>query len=180
MKRPPRTPDTDPEPGPVLEPDDAPHEPTPTQGWRRLHSSVTGGAGLLGGVSCTVSMTLAMLGLVGTAAVQAGHSAGDMAGMTATSGPAVHSSDPVLAFFIDHGPTILIVSAVLVVFSLGVRRRWFVVPALVVGALMYWGMYAQSSVTVMYVASGIGILVWILLFVAVGSARSIRLVDLTG
>ena len=45
---------------------------------------------------------------------------------------------------------------------------------------MYWGMYAQSSVTVMYVASGIGILVWILLFVAVGSARSIRLVDLTG
>ena len=157
-------------------PNDAPYRPT-ARGWRRLYSWLIGGAGLLGGISCTLSMTLAALGLVGSAAVQAGHSQGGMVGMNAVSGLAVHSSNPVQAFLIDHGPTILVVSAVLVVFSLGVRRRWFVAPALAVGALMYWGMYDQSNVTMMYVASGIGILVWLLLFVAPRSRRGGRQVD---
>ena len=154
-------------------PHDAPYRPT-ARGWRRLYGWLIGGAGLLGGISCTVSMTLAALGLVGSAAVQASRPQGGMAGMNATSGLAVHSPNPVQAFLIDHGPTILIVSAVLVVFSLGVRRRWFVAPALAVGALMYWGMYEQSNVTMMYVASGIGILVWLLLFVAPHSRRGVR------
>lgn len=141
--------------------DGAPH------GWHRIASLLIGGTGLLGGIACTTSMTIAALGFVGAAVVQASHLKLTMADMNATSGPAVHHSNPVLAFLIAAGPTILIVSAVLFTLSLGLRRRWTVVPALAVGALMYWGMYVQSSVTIMYVASGIGIVIWLLLFVAV-------------
>lgn len=161
------------------EPYDAPNRPT-ARGWRRLYVWLIGGAGLFGGISCTASMTLAAIGLVGSTAVQASHSQGGMAGMNATSGPAVRSSNRVQAFLIAHGPIILIVSALLVVFSLGLRRRWFAAPALAIGALMYWGMYEQSNVTMMYVASGIGILFWLLLFVLLRNRGRIRQLDPTG
>ncbi len=141
------------------------NEPGQRESRRSRYSKFAGGAGLIGGISCTVSMTLLVLGLLGTVTAQASNSRESMAGMGATSeGPGLINL--VLAFLIARGPIILVISIVLVALAVSLRQRWFAIPALAAGALMYWGMYVQSSATLMYFASGFGIAVWLLLFVA--------------
>lgn len=141
------------------------NEPGQRESRRSLYGKFAGGAGLIGGISCTVSMTLLVLGLLGTVTAQASNSRESMAGMGATSeGPGLINL--VLAFLIARGPIILVISIVLVALAVSLRQRWFAIPALAAGALMYWGMYVQRSATLMYFASGFGIAVWLLLFVA--------------
>jgi hypothetical protein len=81
------------------------------------------------------------------------------------------ASNPVLAWLLRDGPALLVVSAVLVVLALGLRRPWTVLPAVAAAALMYWGMYVQPRLAVMYAASIVGLLVWIGLLVTARHTR---------
>ncbi len=119
---------------------------------------LAGVAGLLGGIACSTAMTLAALGIAG--AVAAGGAEG-MAGMRSPRSRGA-STSAVLAFVLDHGPAILVASALLVVLSLIARKRSWqrAILAALAGALMYWGMYVQADVTVMYAAMAIGLGAW--------------------
>lgn len=51
-------------------------------------------------------------------------------------------------FLLDHGPTMLVVSIVLVTLALALRRWVAAAGAALVGAIMYWGMYVQTDVNI--------------------------------
>ena len=122
-------------------------------------------------MACSVSMTLAAVGLVGTAAA----ASGSMAGMTGNmvqpaSSPPVSS---LVRFLIQVGPPLLIISVAAISLSLGIRRRAAVIPALLFGVVTYAGMYLQSGVLVMYAAIAFGLIGWISLYIwAQGRQRS--------
>lgn len=80
-------------------------------------SWLAGALGILGGLACTASMTLAALGILGAAAAQAG--AVSMRGM---STPSTGAGSEAAAAVLGLGPVVLVVSAVLVVVALGLRR----------------------------------------------------------
>ena len=112
---------------------------------------------MAGAVACSTAMTLAALGVVGASA--AGTAQG-MAGMG--SPPQGAGASGILGFLLDHGPAILFVSAVLVVLALIVERRSWQrgTLAALAGALLYWGMYVQAGIAVMYIAMAIGLGAW--------------------
>lgn len=117
-------------------------------------------AGLLGAFGCTGAMVLAVVGTAGVA-VSAG--TGEMDSMAAMGSHATSMSGAqpgVLGFFVHNGPIILLVSVAAVVASLAARRKAVAVPALLAGAVLYWGMYGQGRLVVMYGAIIISALVW--------------------
>ncbi len=77
----------------------------------------------------------------------------------------------VSGFLLDHGPAILIASIILVTVALALRRPPAAVVAAAVGALMYWGMYVQSGLTVMYFTIGVGLVTWLALLAAARTRR---------
>ncbi|MCA1716406.1 MAG: hypothetical protein LC781_05900 [Actinobacteria bacterium] len=76
--------------------------------------------------------------------------------------------DVVLRF----GPEILIVSLLLVVVSIALRRRAAVLPAIGGGLILYIGMYAQPDMALMYAAILTGTVLLILAYVT--SLRRVR------
>jgi len=62
---------------------------------------------------------------------------------------------------LTYGPALLVASIVLVTLSVAVRRPLAAVPALLWGALLYWGMYSQPSYPVMYLTLALGYAGWI-------------------
>ncbi len=82
---------------------------------------------------------------------------------TATSG----SSHPggLLGVLVTIGPELLVVSVLLVAVSFALRRPVAALPALIAGALLYWGMYSQASVVVMYVTIVVAYLAWAAIYV---------------
>lgn len=132
---------------------------------------VAGVTGTCGSLACIASMVLPLIGLAG-AGVAAGVQAtgGSMAGMgpaptstsAAISAASTASSHPggVLGVLVTVGPELLVVSILLVSLSLALRRRVAAAPALVAGALLYWGMYAQPSDSVMYATIAFGYVIW--------------------
>jgi hypothetical protein len=66
----------------------------------------------------------------------------------------------VLGILVTIGPELLVVSVLLVTVSLALRRRIAAIPALVAGALLYWGMYAQGSDALMYATIAVGYAIW--------------------
>jgi len=120
--------------------------------------AVVGG---VGAVACSISMTLAALGIIGTAAAASGSMAGmdrmriGNGGLSASGGP-VNS----LITLIQVGPPLLVISVAAITVSLGLRRRAAAIPALFGGAVMYAGMYLQSSVRSMYASIALGLIVW--------------------
>lgn len=101
-------------------------------------------------------MTLAAIGVLGTAAAGS-ISSMSMAGMSNT----VSSTTPHwLSFLLKFGPEILIVSIVMVTISLVLRQVVYILPSLLVGALVYWGMYLQNSTIVMIVVTLLGFAAW--------------------
>jgi hypothetical protein len=80
------------------------------------------------------------------------------------------ATTPVLSWLLRDGPTLLVVSTVLVVLSLGLRRS--VLSAAAAAALMHWGMYEQPDPAVMYVAIAGGLFVWIGLLVTARRTRA--------
>lgn len=129
----------------------------------RVVSIAGSAAGFLGGLACSAAMVLAALGVIGASAAAGASSVRGMAGMDRA-----HSGDDasVFRFLLDHGPTILVVSTVLLTLALGLRRRGSALTAAIVGGVMYWGMYVQARVPVMYAAIAIGLVAWIALILA--------------
>lgn len=119
-------------------------------------------AGGLGAVACSVSMTLATLGIIGTAAAASGSMVG-MERMGIGNGGVPPSGGPVgslVRLLIQVGPPLLIISVAAITVSLGLRRRAAVIPALSAGAVMYAGMYLQSGAPWMYASIALGLVVW--------------------
>jgi hypothetical protein len=109
-------------------------------------------------------MTLAALGIIGTAAAASGTMANmgsGSSGQTASSG----LFGSLIRFLVQVGPPLLIVSVAAITVSLGLRRRAAVVPAVLAGAVMYAGMYIQSAVPLMYASIALGLIVWTSLYV---------------
>lgn len=119
--------------------------------------------GLVGTIACGTSMVLVAVG-VGTSAAATG-----MAAMSGTGPDAPHG---VLGVLLRIGPWLLVASVLLVTaaFALG-RRPASALPALLAGALLYAGMYAQPDLTVMYAAIAAGYTAWGALYLWVRRAR---------
>ncbi len=123
-------------------------------------------AGGFGAVACSVSMTLAALGIIGTAATASGSMVG-MGGMSAGNSGQPASSGPLgipIRFLVQVGPPLLIISVAAITVSLGLRRRAAMIPAILAGALIYAGMYLQSGVPLMYASIALGLIVWTSLY----------------
>ena len=125
--------------------------------------------GAIGGVVCLLSMALAVAGAFG--AVTAGSlSEMSMAGMPTTP----HSTPGILVGLVRWGPEMLGASVGLIVLTLGLRHQILMLPALLIGAVVYWAMYGRSRVTVMIVLTLAGFGGWTYLFYnsRMGSARN--------
>ena len=111
-----------------------------------------GALGVLGSMACTASMIAAAVGVGGAAA------ATGMTGMTANG-----SGHPggALGALVRIGPWLIVVSVLLVAAAFALTYRPVTaIPALVAGAVLYAGMYAQSSLPVMYASIAVGYLTW--------------------
>src|SRR5258708_28678349 len=121
-------------------------------------------AGGIGAVACSLSMTLAALGIIGTAAAASGSMANmgsGSSGQTASSG----LFGSLIRFLVQVGPPLLIISVAAITVSLGLRRRAALIPAVLAGAVMYAGMYLQPEVPLMYASIALGLIVWASLYV---------------
>jgi len=122
----------------------------------RIGQAAIGIMGVLGTLICMSAMLLAVLGVagVGASAVMAGMPMGSQ-GQAASGQPT-----SILTFLLQAGPVILLVSIGAFALSLATRRWVTVIPALLVGGIIYWGMYGQPSLPVMYITMVLGLLGW--------------------
>ena len=121
-----------------------------------------GALALVGGLLCSVSMVSVSVGLIAAA----GASVGAMAGMSGTGrgAPSSATSAPIevaVGFLISWGPLILIVSIAAMCLALWRRRKAAAAGALLAGTLLYWGMFGQANLAVMYATMAIGMLAWV-------------------
>ena len=126
----------------------------------RIGQTTIGIVGVLGTLTCIGAMVLAVIGVagVGASATMTGMSTGAQG--QASSGPPT----AILAFLLQAGPAILLISIGAFALSL-VSRRWMAaIPALLVGGVIYWGMYGQPRLPVMYVTMALGLLGWAVVF----------------
>ena len=116
--------------------------------------------GVLGTLVCMGAMVLAAIGVAGVGATAV------MAGMPMGSQGQATSGQPIgiLAFLMQAGPVILLVSIAAFALSLAVKRWVAVIPTLLVGGFIYWGMYDQPHLPVMYVTMAFGLLGWAIIF----------------
>lgn len=114
--------------------------------------------GVLGTLTCMGAMVLAVIGVAGvsTSAAMAGMSMGTQA--TRGQHPGL------LAFLLQAGPVILLVSVGAFALSFATRRWEAAIPTLLVGGIIYWGMYAQQNLAVMYITMALGLFCWALIF----------------
>jgi len=110
--------------------------------------------GVLGTLTCMGAMVLAVIGVAGVGASAA--IAGMSMGTQVTSG--LHPG--LLAFLLQAGSTILLISIGTFALSLATRRWVAAIPALLAGGVIYWGMYGQPRLPVMYVTMALGLLSW--------------------
>jgi hypothetical protein len=76
---------------------------------------------------------------------------------------------------------ILLVSIGAFALSLAMRRWVAAFPVLLVGGVIYWGMYGQSRLSLMYVTMVLGLLGWAVIFLWVrGLSREMRFLCLRG
>ncbi len=130
-----------------------------------LVSRCCAAAGIVGSLVCSISMTLTVLGLAGTA-LSAGSSMAGMRGIGA-GGSSATTPGPLaglIAFLVQAGPVILLVSIAAIVLAFVIRRRVAAGPALATSAVMHWGMYLQPRLTLMYAAILLGLLGWAALY----------------
>ena len=123
---------------------------------RRRLALAAGIAGLLGAAACSVSMVLAV---IAGAAASSAAAAASMSSMSGVAGITLNQP-PAIAFLIQKGPPILVASIMAMTLSVTLKRPWAALPVLVAGAILYWGMYLQAAITVMYVAIGLGLVTW--------------------
>ena len=127
----------------------------------RAARRAAGAAGVAGSVACAASMVLAAAG-VGASATAAG-----MVGMSSHGG----THPGLLGALIRIGPGLLIASIVLVAGAFALRHPPAAVPAVVAGAVLYAGMYAQANLAVMYASIAVGYAAWTGLFLWLRARR---------
>ncbi len=131
----------------------------------RIGQTAIGVVGMLGTLACMGAMVLAVIGVagVGVSAVGAQTS---MVGMSTGAQGQATGGQPIsiLARLLQAGPVILLVSISAFTLSLATRRWVAAVPALLVGGVIYWGMYGQPNLPVMYVTMALGLLGWATIF----------------
>lgn len=88
--------------------------------------------------------------------------------------PGEHRAHGLLGLLIRVGPGLLIASAVLIALAFALRRPGATVPALLAGAVLYAGMYAQPSRTVMYASIAAGYAGWAVLYLWVRNVALVR------
>lgn len=114
-----------------------------------------GALGVLGSLTCAASIILAAVG------VGSGTVATSMAGMTGTGPSAPRGT---LGALVRAGPLLMLVSGLLVAAAFALSRPPVTaIPALLAGAVLYAGMYAQPSLPVMYARIAVGYLTWAIL-----------------
>ena len=106
-------------------------------------------------------MVLAAAG-AGASATAAG-----MAGMSTSGG----THPGLLGALIRIGPGLLIASVVLVTAAFALRHRLAAAPALLAGAVMYAGMYAQANQAAMYASITVGYAAWTGLYLWLRACR---------
>lgn len=116
-------------------------------------AAAAGALGAVGSVTCAGSMAAILV----TAGVGA---AGASTSMAAMAGSTRHLTG-FLGAMNTAGPAILVVSMVLVAVSFALRRPLAGAVVLLAGGVLYWGMYGQTSIAVMYVSLAIGFAVWV-------------------
>ncbi len=124
----------------------------------RIGQTGIGIVGVLGTLACMSAMVLAAVGITGAGA------AASMAGMDSHGQEAGGQSIGILSFLLQVGPVILLVSIGAFALSLATRRWVAAIPALLVGAVIYWGMYGQPRLPVMYITMALGLLGWAIAF----------------
>ncbi|MDE2572849.1 MAG: hypothetical protein KGM44_10060 [bacterium] len=126
--------------------------------------------GLCGAGACSLAMFAVPLGIVG-AGVAAGTAVGSsMHGMESTSGMAGGAASgagvhlPAWVTTLNRlGPELLIVSVLVMIAALALRRaRYGIALTVVGGAVLYYGMYVQSNMTVMGAATVFGLALLVL------------------
>jgi hypothetical protein len=115
-------------------------------------------------------MVAAALGLFAAAGTTAANFS-SMAGM-GSARSAARQEPGWLHAIIRFGPEILVASLVLVALGVGVRRRGALVPVALGGAVLYVGMYIQSSLIWMYVAIAVGTALLLIAYVLSLRART--------
>ncbi len=124
----------------------------------RLGRTTIGIVGVLGTLTCMGAMVLAAVGVAGVGASAA------MAGMGAQRQESLGQATSILVFLLQAGPVILLVSIGSFALSLATRRWLAAIPTLLVGGVIYWGMYSQPRLPVMYVTMAFGLLGWAAVF----------------
>ncbi len=84
-----------------------------------------------------------------------------------TAPPPSTSGSPfglIIAFLVSAGPVILVLSIVAMALALASRRWVAMIPVLVGGLVLFWGMYTQAERVVMYAAIAVGMLIWVAAF----------------
>jgi hypothetical protein len=128
--------------------------------------AVAAAAGAAGSLACGASMLLAAAGASVSAAAT---------GMTAMPGTGGAPRHGLLGVLVRTGPWLLIASALLITAAFALSRRpRAAVPGLLAGALLYWGMYAQPSLTLMYLSIAVGYTGWAALYLWVRGKPAAR------
>lgn len=148
-----------------------PANPAPGRSRGRL-ATCCSVVGIGGSLVCSFSMVAAAVGLfVAGGAAAAKGTGSSMAGMSgmgsgSSSGAAASHYPGWLDVLIRFGPEFLVVSVLLLTLAVTLRRRTAAVPALVGGVILYVGMYAQPSLSVMYAAMILGTALLLLAYLA--------------
>lgn len=130
----------------------------------RVGQVVFGTIGVLGALVCMGTMVLAAIGFVGAGAGAV------MGGMSRGSAVQVNGSQATSSFLntlLQAGPQLLIFFVIVFALSFALRSWLATSTALVVGGVMYWGMYGQSDLAVMYLTMGLSLLGWLAIFMYV-------------
>jgi len=142
------------------------------RGWTvwRAGRAGAGGLGVAGSALCAASMIGVGVG-VGAGVGIAG--AATTTGMAAMSGTGPGAPGGALGVLLRLGPVLLVVSVLRMTAAFALSRRPVAaVPALLAGAVLYAGMYAQPDLTVMYTGIAAGYLAWAGLYLCARSRRA--------
>ncbi len=115
-------------------------------------------------------MTAAAFGIGGAAVGATGGMAAmsDAAGQATATGPI----DAVVAFLVWAGPAILLLSLIAMGAATLTRRRAAAGLVLVAGVVLFWGMYLQPALSVMFVSIAAGLAALVVAYVWTGAGRA--------
>jgi hypothetical protein len=121
---------------------------------KRAATALAATVGVGGSALCSFGVVAAAVGLFAAEGASAAHTS--MAGMRTRNSPGPSRLPQWLDAIVRFRPEILVVSLLLVVAGVALRRRSAAIPAVVGGVVLYVGMYVQKSLILMYVAIGVG------------------------